>query len=231
MKKKQYQSGKKTAPTKSATNPTPEVTVLSNIYLSIQKLPLRRFIDCIVDHNLHSLIITGDPSAVELQLIWSNILQEYSQAIGNNEYRLYTSLYKEITIIKITYDQIQEAVKLLQITYSEFFHKELDKLLKMKLRLNPDDQASYQEELLKCLRRSKSLIIKHDLKKIQFESIQKKQEGKENKFTREYFISIMITLSDHAKYQIQDSITVAEYCERIKRFNMYLEALTPIKKR
>lgn len=230
MKKRSRQFGKKESTTATETSPKLQA-VLSNMYLSIQKLPLHRFIDCIVDGNLHSLIISGAPSIIELQITWGNILQEYSQAIGNNEYRLYTSLYKEIALIKITYDQIGEAVKILRIVHSEYFHKELNKLLKTDFKLNPNDQASYQEELSKALRRSRSLIIKHDLKKLQFEAIQKKQEGKGGKFTREYFVSILITLSDYAKYPIQDTITVSEYCERIKRFNIYLDALEPIKKK
>lgn len=231
MSKKQLRFGKKRENTKPVTSHTPAATVLSSTCLSIHKLPLHRFIDCIVDGNLHSLIISGNPSETELQLVWAGILQEHSQAIGNNEYKLYTSLLKEITLIKITYDQIHEAVKVLQLIYSEYLCAELNKLLKTNCQFNPQDNASYQAELSKCLRRARSLIIKHDLKKIQFESIQKKQEGKGSKFTREYFVSVLITLSDFAKYPIQDTITVGEYDERIKRFNTYLDAMEPVKKK
>ena len=200
------------------------------MYQSIHKLPLHKFIDCIVDNNLHSLVISGKPAEQQLQDTWNGILSEYSEAIGNHEYKLYIGLYKEITILKLTYDQINNAVSLLQVTYSEYLCKQLNKLLKTDFRLNWKDQASYQEQLLKCIRRSKAIKIQLDLKIMQFEAIQKKHESKGEPRGREYFVSVLISLSDHAKYPIHDTITVGEYCERLKRFNAYLETLKSSKR-
>lgn len=225
MKRKQWPFGKKQANINSETLPAPAEPVLLSLYSSIHSLPLHRFIDCIVDGNLHSLIITGKPTELDLQDTWNNILSEYTEAIGNNEYRLYISLYKEVSQLKITYSQILNAVNVLRVVHSKFLCDELNRLLSQQLKFDWNDQQAYQEELAKCLRRSKSIKISIDLKIIQFEGIQKKHTGDQEKYTREYFDSVLINLSDHAKYEINESITVGKYCQRIKRFTKHIETL------
>lgn len=184
------------------------------------------FVDCIVDDNLHSLVISGKPTDDELAEAWGNILSEYTDAIGNNEYKLYVGLYKEISILKLTYHQILNAVSVLKHTYSEYLCNELNRLLGQRCVFNWNDQPSYQEALNKCLRRSKSIKISIDLKVIQFEGIQKKHKDENRQeYTRAYFDTVLINLSDHAKYEIQDTITVGKYCERVTRLNKYIENL------
>jgi len=238
MSKKRWSFGKKDVIINSA--PTPDPIPPSSIYHSIHNLPLHRFIDCIVDHNLHSLRIEGNPTELELNEAWNNILIEYTEAIGNHEYKMYISLYKEISLLKSTYKQIEilagevmvdeetgeRTGGILRFIYSEYLCKELNRLLKTSCRFNWDDQASYQEELSKCMRRSKSIKISIDLKLIRFDAIEQKQKGKEGKqYTRAYFDSMLINLSDRAKFEINETITVSKYCERIKRFSQYVESV------
>lgn len=226
MKKRLLPFGKKLASTSTESQPAPAPIPSLSIYQSIDKLPLHRFVDCIVDNNLHSLVIEGKPTELQLQEAWNNILSEYTEAIGNHEYRIYISLYKEISLLKLSYNQIITSIEMLRVVYSEYLCQQLNNLLKTSCKFNYKDQNSYQEELSKCLRRSKSIKISIDLKVLQFDAIQKKHFGKEEqKYTRGYFDSILINLSDHAKYEIHESITVSKYCERIKRFNKYIETL------
>jgi len=214
---------------------------LSSIYQNITNLPLSKFIDCIVDGNLSALIITGFPDFKRLQSAWNNILQDYSEAIGTGEYRLYISLYKEISLLKIDYESIHTIVDALR-SIQEFIVindydvnedvyscqkvlcKELNKLLHTSCRFNNRDDISYHEELNKCIRRTGGLKIRLDLKLLAFAEIEKKaKDGK--KMDRAYFDSMLITISDHAKYEIGENITVSKYCERIKRYNLYCESL------
>lgn len=191
---------------------------------SLQDLPLAKFVDCIVDGNLSALTITGFPEPAELQQAWSEILLEYSDCIGTNEYRLYVQLYKDIQINKITLEQLTIALNILQVTYDEFFVKEVNKILRTTCKFNWADQASYQAEVKKCFNRSKALKIALDLKLMKFESIEAKNKGKEGAvIDRKYFTAILVTLSDYAKYRIEDNIKMPEYCERVKRFTEYCE--------
>lgn len=207
-------------------------------HTSLNDLPLNKFIDCIVDNNLSALIIShGEelPSSEELSAAWDNILAEYAELTGTSEYRMFCELYKEVEILKITLTQISvlaargnaetgEMQGILRMTYDEYFADELNKLLKTKCRFNWNDQKSYHAELDKCVNRGKAFKIKYDLKKMQFEAIEKKNLGKKGERpTRQYFTSILVTLSDHAKYRIEETIKMPEYCERIRRFAEYCE--------
>lgn len=214
-----------------------------SLYQSISTLPLSKFIECTVDNNLYALIISGAPSDFTLlQIAWANISQEYSEALGSNEYKLFTSLYKEVSLLKIEYESIHILVDSLRsiqeyillnnyqvtdeiISIQQSLCKHLNDTMRTSCRFNNMDDASYQEELNKCIRRSKSLKIKLDLKLLAFEAIQKKNNNTGEKMDRKYFDSILITISDFAKYEIGENITVSKYCERIKRYNQYCESL------
>jgi hypothetical protein len=192
---------------------------------------LHRFIDCYCDENYHSLIISGTPPDDVLKSTWETILNEYSEKIGSHEYKLYKAVLKEIFEYRITIDQIHNAVEFLQVVYSEYLCKELNQLLNIDCRFNFQDQKSYQEELKKCLRRCNGIQMKYDLKQIQFQALKEKYEkdaDKNKKPDRESFISILITLSDHVKYQINDLIMCSEYVERIKRFTLHAQHLQSI---
>lgn len=200
-------------------------------------MPLFRFVDCAVDDNLQALIIPGQikffkPTEQELRDAWTDILQQSSEAGGSHEYRLYVNLYKELSIIQLTLDQILITIRFLNKTYNKYLCDELNKLVKMKFEFNPDNPEQYQEDLERAYRLSKGLKIRYDLKKQQFEAIEKKFKEGDQAPTREYFCSMLITLSDHAKYPVTDQITVGEYYERIKRFNQYVDStMSDLKKK
>ncbi len=210
---------------------------------TVHDLPLSKFIDCIVENNLSALIISGLPTEQQLHESWENIMNEYTEIIGTQEYRMYVQIFKEISLLKITLQQINAiahkgtenldiddkdyfATGILRLTYDEYFAKELNILLRTDCKFNWLDQKSYHAELDKCISRSKSIKIKIDLKNIQFEAIEEKNKNKSAaKIDRQYFTSILITLSDHAKFRIDENIKMSEYCERVKRFSDYCESM------
>jgi hypothetical protein len=168
-------------------------------------------------------VITGNPDQVELKAAWLDIQSEYADAIGNSEYRLFVNLMKEVIVLGTTLDQINVLVSLLEEYYHIEIHQRLNKLLNATIALDPTDPDKYKAGLKGAIMRSKSIKIKLDLKNIQLKDIQAKMEEPGKKPEREYFHSVLITLSDHAKYQIADNITVYEYCDRVKRFVKYCE--------
>jgi hypothetical protein len=203
---------------------------LGMLYQHITELPLRNFIDCSVNDNYHALVISGHPTEQELLFAWSNIQQEYADAMGNHEHRLYITLFKEVTILKITLQTIHCLIEILQEVYYEPYAAELNKLLRTDFKFDHTDQNKYNETLRRCFNRSKGLKIDLELKLIQYKAIEKKNQETGKKPTREYYQSILITLSDYAKYQLQDSITVYEFCDRLRRFNNYCEQVEKMKR-
>lgn len=199
---------------------------------TIDMLPLSNFVDCMVDGNLSALIISGFPPEDELKAAWENIQAEYAERVGTHEYKLYVSMYKEVSQLRITLDQIDIIVGLpdpakgkgpgiLRLGYDEFFAGEINKILRTNCKFNWNDQKSYMAEVNKCLARKGGFTIRYDLINLRFEAIEKKQNAKPgDKIDRAYFTSILITLSDfQAKHSLPDNIKMGEYCERLKRLN------------
>lgn len=215
----------------SATMPQPSQTniQLSKWYQSINELPLNRFIDVACHNNLYALIIEGNPTPQELIKSWVEIHAAYAEAMGSGEHRLYSSVFSETAILAATYKQISLLIELLtkccEINiYPEDLFKELNTLLHTSFVFAQDNMKQNIENLNRCKNRSKGLKIRLDLQQQKLDSMQTKK-GEQESITKEYFISILLTLSDHAGYHISDSITVFEYCERVKRYNQYCEHL------
>lgn len=211
-------------------------TTEEKYYHSIYDLPLNKFIDCMIDGNLSALIVTGFPNPEILKQAWDNILAEYSDVIGSQEHRMIFQLWKEVAIMKVSVDMIRimaargndinEDKGILRIVYIKAMADELNTILGTSCKFNWADQKTYNDELDKCVNRGKALLIQYDMKCLQFAALQKQAEGKTDvKIDRQYFTSILITLSDHAKYRIEESIKMSEYCERVKRFSDYCEQI------
>lgn len=193
-------------------------------YRSIGKLPLSRFIDVVVDNNIYALVITGHPTIEQLHDAWNDINSQYADAIGDAEYKLYLSAFKDVTVLTLTLQAIEACIDTLKLFPHAYLFDELNRLLSTSFNFDFKDYDEYQKLLKRCWQRSRSFKIQLDLKLISFEAIRKKFEDSKPP-TREYFQSILITLSDHAKYPIMETITVFEFAERLHRLNKYHEQL------
>ncbi len=206
---------------KLSTDPMPS----NSLYRSIVELPLKLFISCLVTGDLTYLIKSGSPTNKEIDEAWDVITEEYATATGNHEHRLYISLMKELALLKCDYKLILTLIQVLREVYDKRLASELNKLLTVNFKFDISNPVQYNHELDRCIKRSKDILLNIELKESQFKAIQEKFTTKQSKPTKEYFHSILITLSDHAKYSITDRITVYEFCERLKRFTQYVESL------
>jgi hypothetical protein len=195
----------------------------SKLYHSINQLPLSKFIELQVDDNLSALIISGLPTLLELQIAKAQIEAEYADAMGDHEHKLYLALYKDITFLSITLSQIEMLIECLHQIYYEPFVKKLNGLLFTNYVFDWSNPDAYHNLLKGCFNRSRGYKLDLDLKIMEFDAIRKKNEGSAP--TREYFQRILIIISDHAHYPIQDSVTVFEFCERLKRWNAYCKMM------
>lgn len=192
-------------------------------YRHITELPLNRFIDIVVDGNFAALIITGYPSIEELHAAWRDIQGEYADAMGDHEHRMYISLYRDVKCLEITLKQIQWLIDQLREVYYKKLADRLNKLLLTSFKFDRTNPEKYFNELTRCANRSKGIKIEMELKLAQFQVMQQARKDQEEgkKPSREYYQAMLITLSDHVKYPVSDSITVFEFCNRIQRFTDY----------
>jgi hypothetical protein len=182
-----------------------------------------------VDDNLYALVISGHPSQEQLQLAWAGIQQEYADVMGDNEHKMYVILYRDIQVLKTTLQLIHWLVAQMKEVYYVEFAKRLNQLLHTTFKFDYTQPEKYFNQLNRCINRSKAHKIDLDLKLQQFEALKKNKE-KGSQPTREYYQSLLITISDHAKYPVQDSITVYEFSERIRRFNNYCQQVEKMKR-
>jgi len=201
-------------------------------YQHITEMPLSKFIDCMVDDNIYALVITGHPSIEQLQLAWAQINQEYADVMGDNEHRMFVSVYRDIKVLETTLKLIHWLVDQLREVYYVEFANRLNALLNTRFKFDHTKPEQYFNELTRCINRSKGFKIDLDLKLAQFEVMQKsrKEQGEGKKPSREYYQAILITLSDHVKYPVSDSITVFEFCDRMRRFNDYCKQVEKMKR-
>jgi hypothetical protein len=194
-------------------------------YQSINTLPLHKFIDVAVDGNIYSLVISGDPNKDNLLSAWSDIQGEYADIIGDTESKFYLKLSKEISILKITLTQIHVMIESLAKCFYQPHLDNLNKLLHTKYTLDPDKPDQYFKTLNAALMRSKGIKIDLDLKQAHFKAIEEKNTAEKAPYTREYFISVLIALTNHAKVHINDSITVFEFAKRLKDLVNYSQQM------
>jgi hypothetical protein len=193
------------------------------LYQSIHDLPMHRFIECITEDNYPTLIIEGKPTDEELQAHWLKIADQYTAAVGDHEYRLYLNCFVEMAAMAVDLQNIEFLIESLSKAFYQPLLEELNKLMGTKIVLDGLEKPAYYKQLDVLYKRSRGLKIKLDLKRMQYEAIGKKFQGVSEKPTREYFESMLITLSDHAQFQLTLNISVFEYCERLKRFIRYIE--------
>lgn len=206
--------------------PSDKTSLSSKYYLNITELPLRNFIDCIVNNNIYSLIISGHPDVNDLYLQWHEISQQYADAIGDNDHRMYAIMLRDYTITCANYELIQRGIQILKIVHHPEICNKINKILSTSLKFNATDQKAYDNDLKTAWRRSKAFKIKSDLLKVSLDNM----GGDKVVPSKEYFARILIALSDKAGFYLTDSITTFEFCERIKQFNAYHDNLKNGKK-
>jgi hypothetical protein len=201
-------------------------------YHSIETLPLSKFIDAAADDNLRALIIEGNPTDLQLKEAWSIICQEYADASGDMAHKHYLKAWIEIIQVSVKLETIEGMIDVLSVAYYKPFADRLNKLLRTSYPLDYTKPDQYKKELKACFMRSRGIKIDLDLKTIRFEELNKKKAatGDNKKPTRAYFYSYLITLSNHAGYQVNDQITTFEFCERVRRLNKEIDAQKPGKK-
>lgn len=194
------------------------------LYQHIREIPLNKFKECDVSGNLSALIISGYPSPEEIIEAWQNIKMQFADAIGNHEFVLFKNVFRDKTVLSINLANISMMVDVLRRVYNKDIADRLNKALGTKVDFNYLDAEAYHKQLDGCVMRSKSIKIKIDLMELQQKAMKDKHnEGSEP--THEYYDSMLITLSDHAKYEIKDTISVFEFCTRVKRFNKHCDEI------
>lgn len=195
------------------------------LYTSIVDLPLYLFMDAICDEKLHSIVISGYPTPDELERAWEELLHQHNEKMGDAESRLMFSLFKQILQRDCELKMIDIALAILVDSYVPRLVEELNGIFHVSFSLDFSNRQDYDQKLQVFRNLKGSVKMTRDLKQLQYDSIKKKKESSNKKPDREYFQTMLLNISDFAKYEVNDHVSVFTYCERINRLTKFLESL------
>lgn len=196
-------------------------TLLLKLYTTL-RLPLSVYRYCAITGDLSRLIVAGKATPEQLQDAWQQICRQYSDTMGDHEYRLYLSLYLNISDLSAEIQVIETLVAVMRKIYLPQYGKALNKMLNTNFVFEWQEQEAYHKLLNRCIVRTGSTKLLLEIKLRQFKAIEAKFASGGG-VTDEYFDSLLITLTDFAKVRIDDTISTYEFCERFKRMMKHIE--------
>lgn len=193
---------------------------------SFYTCPMNAFIEIICEASkeaLQLLILSGEPSDIELVQAWQGIVEKYTEKVSTPEQRMYLALYKAVTIQQLTLKQIAALLECMREKkiYAEELGAELNRLCNSSFPFDPEgDPEGYFKMLDGAEVRSKGILLDLKLKEATLKAMEDKQKkGAGEPCDRDYFVKLKITLEE--VFEIgqfnYDTLTVSEYCERLNR--------------
>lgn len=121
-------------------------------YSKCEDCPLNVFIECLVEGNLKSLIISGEPTSEELAIAWAEIYSEYCDLNADNEQMYILTLQKEIILLNHEITEVETVIYFLSpvmLPYSKDKKSELLSIIqKYDYDFKLDESAlDYTEQL------------------------------------------------------------------------------------
>lgn len=195
-------------------------TISNKCHTTIHRLPLRAFIDCLIDKDLSGLVISGAPSQTELESAWDDLLWQYSDALAGPRQEYQADLYKKSLSQEFKVRSLEVFVSILEDYRVAEIIDQLSRLTGEKFKFPLADPVAYEKDLKRCrgIIALESVILDQLLRQLN-----ESQPADDQKPTRDYFAKILINLSDDAGYEIRDDISVYTFCERINRYIQKIE--------
>ncbi len=187
------------------------------LYNDCAKLPLDRFIDCLLDNELSQLIISGTPTQEQLQEAWDKIYVQYCQLSQDGSYNEVFEIMKEINDLRSKITIVKNVIDHLQLS----FDKELVDILNVfALRCNiveSDKGEMLVNKLNMVVARMKKWFPRLSMREKELDELRNKNIGK---IDRSYFDDILEAMSENKGYQVEASkITVSRFCRSLVKMN------------
>jgi hypothetical protein len=182
----------------------------------IEKLSLAKFQDLVCDINLSVLIVSGEPSEIDLLECWSNLYSQYLDILGDTETMYIITLQRECeqTNTKIV---ITEAI----LNVLEFIHVQslVDQLKSYgwDTKYLKQGHSNYSQAINKIKGRVQFLKLRMEEKSNELTNYYKGQE--EQTVSRSFFSKQLARLSKFQGYPIKPNKTyVPEYVAILKEY-------------
>lgn len=194
------------------------------IYQRLTDISLERWMRLIVDGDIRAIIRDGEPPEHELRIVEGNLRIAYADAMGDNEYKFYCASIKEVTRLEITLAQIEQLITVLREAYVRAFADKLNQLVGSSFVFDVTRPEEYDKTLDRCFRRSRGIKISLDLERAKLLKYEEKHSGSTVTPKREYYYSVLLTISQTQGFRISSEISVWEFCELLRRHNKLIES-------
>lgn len=204
---------------------------IGEVYTSLSDIKLRVFIDCIVDSDYSGLIKSGNPSQADLSQAWKKIFFQYRDLMKNDQEMLYLTVLKELGQLEADISLLTCFLSIIERQLApSWMVKAVNEILESQYEFDPGKTEQFQKEINSARSRMKSIVIRKKLLDEQRKGLDSAIVSQGKGMDRDFFSTMLIILSDHAKYVISDNITAFEFCERFRRFKAHVDSIN-VKKR
>lgn len=191
--------------------------MLLQVFNDCAKLPLDRFIDCLIDNDLSQLIISGTATQEQLQQAWDKIYVQYCELSQSGSYNEVFEIMKEINDLRAKITIANNTIAFLQLNYD----KDLVDLLNtfaLRCDVKEDDKGEVLiDKLNMVIARMKKWFPRLSMREKELEELRKQNTGK---IDRVYFDDCLEVMSEAKGYQIEASkITVSRFCRSLTKMN------------
>jgi hypothetical protein len=193
------------------------------LHTTCETLGMNAFIDCLVDKDYSGLVIEGEPTEEEIELVWNEIYQQYTNVVGQGQQNYTLVLAAEIERLNYKIKVVEDSVKILQLYKSD----ELVEILHQhgfNFPFNEEHEEQYRNDLNRVLNRLKPQVIAYEQKLKEFENIKSKEEGEP--VSRVYFNSVLSSLSKFiGSLILPENITIGYFATTLNLYLKYVETI------
>lgn len=218
----------------SARRAAQAANLLPALYLTLDELPLDKFIVCVCDEDLTALVKDKKdiPNVTPEELIttWNDLFLDYVDLSKEAQTRYRITLKRDIALFTSRVQRIESALVILGTPL--FIKRLADIVQEIKgfedITLDPTDMDKYFSDLQLIRDRSREMKIDADLKKIELEELIKSEAMEEQKRADKLsFLNILARIATYRKVAVirTSELTVAEFCAAFNEYLDYIEAV------
>lgn len=170
-------------------------------YETLHELPLKRYIDCVVDDDLQALVRLPIPYPNKaLKTLWSKLQEEYRKLSGNRDYEIKKAAIDELNDMKLRVYLYSNALQLIS---------DYDDMLNAAEYLEKEGFIGKRELVIKRVTAEIKIMRVHiETKEAQL--TKEKVEGNDKKATREDYAKTIIATNKNG-YKVDYNTTVADF--------------------
>jgi hypothetical protein len=176
---------------------------------------MSQFIACLCDDDLSQLIVSGEPTALQIAEAWSNLFFEYCELAEDAETTYRVRLESQLNLDKVKEEHGKEWAKMLEKRYSPKLAEAL-RMIGFDYELNPDDPEQYKADIHRIKGECGFLRLTIQLKQAEWEALMQKQSTQDS-VDRKYFSTIFFAINNYAKREaVNLQSTVENYCAGLR---------------